>query len=53
MISPAHHPVIQKEVEELLDKGAIEPSFCGASFYSNAFVISKHLGRLHPVLSHK
>ena len=28
----AHHPVIQKEVDELLAKGAIEPSSGGADF---------------------
>ena len=37
----AHHPVIQKEVDELLAKGAIEPSSGGAAFYSRIFVVPK------------
>ena len=28
----AHHPIIQKEVDELLAKGVIEPSSGGADF---------------------
>ena len=36
-----HHPIIQKEVDELLAKGVIEPS-SGAGFYSNMFVVPKH-----------
>ena len=35
----AHHPIIQKEVDELLAKGAIEPSSGGAGFYSSMFVV--------------
>ena len=31
----AHHPVIQKEVDELLAKGTIEPSSGGVGFYSS------------------
>ena len=30
----AHHPFIQKEVDELLFKGVIEPSSGGADFFS-------------------
>ena len=37
----AHHPIIQKEVDELLSKGAIEPSSGGAGFYSSVFVVPK------------
>ena len=33
----AHQPVIQREVDELLAKGAIEPSSSGAGFYSSVF----------------
>ena len=33
----AYHPVIQKEVDELLDKGVIEPSTGGSGFCSNVF----------------
>ena len=49
----AHHPVIQKEVEELLAKGAIEPSSGGAGFYSSMFVVPKHTGDLCPILNLK
>ena len=42
----AHHPIIQKEVDELLAKGAIEPSSGGAGFYSSMFVVHKHTGGL-------
>ena len=41
-VPAAHHPVIQKEVDELLAKGAIESSIGGASFYSSVFVVPKH-----------
>ena len=40
--------VIQKEVGELLAKGAIEPSLGGAGFYSSVFVVPKHLGAFVP-----
>ena len=40
-----HHPVIQREVDELLAKGAIEPSG-GAGFYSSMFVVPKQTGSL-------
>ena len=49
----AHHPVIQKEVDELLAKGAIEPSSSGAGFYSSMFVVPKHTGGLCPILNLK
>ena len=52
-VAAAHHPVIQKEVDELLAKGAIEPSSGGAGFYSSAFVVPKHTGGLRPILSLK
>ena len=42
----APHPVIQKEVQELLAKGAIESSSGGAGFYSSMFVVPKHTGDL-------
>ena len=42
----AHHPVIQKEVEELLAKGAIEPSSGGTGFNSSIFVVPQHTGGL-------
>ena len=49
----AHHPVIQKEVDELLAKGATEPSSSGAGFYSSMFVVSKCTGGLGPILNLK
>ena len=49
----AHHPVIQKEVDELLGKGAIELSSSGAGFYSSMFVVLKHTGGLQPLLNLK
>ena len=49
----AHHPVIQKEVNELLAKGAIEPFSGGAGFYSSMFVVPKHTGGLCPILNLK
>ena len=42
----AHYPVIQREVDELLAKGTIEPSSGGAGFYSSVFVVPKHTGGL-------
>ena len=42
----AHHPVIQKEVDELFAKGATEPSSGGAGFYSSMFVVPKCTGGL-------
>ena len=42
----AHHPVIQRDIDELLAKGAVEPSSGGAGFYSSIFVVPKHTGGL-------
>ena len=52
-VPAAHDPVIQKEVDELLAKGVIEPSSGGAGFYSSMFVVRKHTGGLHPILNLK
>ena len=52
-VAAVHHPVIQKEVDELLVKGVIEPSSSGAGFYSSVFVVPKHTGGLHPILNLK
>ena len=49
----AHHLVVQKEADELLAKGAIEPSSGGAGFYSSMFVVPKHTGGLCPILNLK
>ena len=51
-VAAAHHPIIQ-EVDELLSKGAIEPSFGGDGFYSSVFVVPKHTGGLWPILNLK
>ena len=42
-VATAHHPIIQKEVDELLAKGVIEPPSGGAGFYSSMFVVPKHV----------
>ena len=49
----AHYPIIQKEVDELLSKGTIEPSSGCAGFYSSMFVVHKHTGGLQPILNLK
>ena len=49
-VAAAHHPIIQKEVDELLSKEVIESSSGGAGFYSNMFVVPKHTGGLWPIL---
>ena len=43
-----HHPVIEKEVDELLAKGAIEPSSGCASFYSRCLWYLSILGASIP-----
>ena len=50
-VAAAHHPVIKKEVDEHLAKGAIEPFSGGAGFYSSMFVVPKHTGGLHSILN--
>ena len=52
-VAAAQHPVIQEEVDELLAKGAIEPSSSGTGFYSNMFVAPKHTGGLWLILNLK
>ena len=49
--APAHHSIIQKEVDELLAKGVIEPSSGGAGFYNSAFSVPNHTGGLWPVVT--
>ena len=49
----AIHPIIQKEVDEVLAKGVIELSPGGAGFYSSVFVDPKHTGGFWPILNHK
>ena len=49
-VAAAHHHIIQKEVDELLSKGVIEPCSGGAGFYSSTFVVvPKHTGGLWPI----
>ena len=52
-VATTHHPIIQKDVDELLAKGAFEPSSGGAGLYSSVFVIPKHTGGLQPILDLK
>ena len=47
----AHHPVIQKEEQELSAKGTIEPSAGGAGFYSSVFVVPKPSDGLHHIFN--
>ena len=49
----ALHPIIQKEVDELLSEGVIELSSGGAGVYSSLFVVPKHTGGLWPILNLK
>ena len=42
----AHHPIIQKEVDELFGKGIIEPLMGGVGIYLNVFVVPKNTGGL-------
>ena len=49
----AHHPVILKEVQELLAKGPIEALTVGSGFSSNVFVVPKCSDGLWPILSLK
>ena len=48
-----HHLIVQKQGDELLAKGAIEPSSGGAGFYSNVFAVLKHTGGLWPMFNLK
>ena len=50
-VAAAHHPIIQREVDELLARGAIEPSSGGAGFYSSIFVVPKCTGAPDPHLT--
>ena len=52
-VATTHHPIIQKEVHELLAKGVIKPSSGGAGFYCSMFVVPKHTSGLQPILNLK
>ena len=45
-VATPHHPVFWQEVDELLAKRATELSAEGVGFYSNVFVVPKHIGAL-------
>ena len=45
-VATTHHPIMQKEVDEMLAKGVIEPSSGGVGFYSRMFLVAKHIGPL-------
>ena len=47
----SHHPVIQKEVDEILVKIANEPFTSGAGFYPNSYVVPKHTAGLPSMLN--
>ena len=47
----AHHPLIRKEVDNLLAKDTTKPSTGGAGFYSNVFVVPKCTGSSHHMLN--
>ena len=47
----AHHPIIQKEVDEILAKDVTEPCTGSASFYSNVFVVPKCTDGLQAILN--
>ena len=48
-----HCPIIQKEVDELLAKGAFEELCGGAGFHSDMFVVTKCAGGLQLILNLK
>ena len=52
-VAATPHPIIQKEVDELLAKGATELSSGGAGVYSRVFVLPKCTGDLQPMLNLK
>ena len=52
-MATTHHPIIQKEVDELHAKGVMETSSGGVDFYSSMFVVPKHTGGLWPILNLK
>ena len=45
------HPIIGKEVDELLAKGVTAPITGGAGFYSNVFVVPRHMCGLQPIFN--
>ena len=47
------HPIIQKEVDEVLARGAADPSVGGTGFYPSVFVVPICTGGLEPMLKFK
>ena len=47
----APHPVIQKDIDELLPKDVTEPLIGGTGIYSNLYVVPKHTGGLQPIFN--
>ena len=52
-VGTTHHSIIEKEVDDLLAEGVIEPSSGGAGFYSSVSVVPKHTGGLQAILNLK
>ena len=52
-VAAAHHPIAQKEGDELFAKGAIKPFSGGAGFYSSVVLVPRHTGGLWPILNLK
>ena len=48
-VAAGYHLIIQKEVDKLLSKGAVEQSSGGAGFYSSVFVVPSHIDGLWPI----
>ena len=42
----AHHPIIQREMNELYTKGAIEPSTGAPGFYSSMYFVPNYIAGL-------
>ena len=52
-MATTHHSIIQKEVDEWLVKGGIEPTSGGDGFYSSIFVVPQCTGGLWSILNLK
>ena len=52
-MAATYYPINQREVDELLSKGAIEPCSGGAGFCSSVFVVPKHTAGLWPICNLK
>ena len=52
-VAAAHHPIMQKKMDELLAEGTVEPSSGGAGFYSSMYVVLKCTHGHWPILNLK